>query len=148
MYNLIYVSQSTASMSAKELAAILQKSRNCNTRDGVTGLLIYKYTPAADRANFIQLLEGDKDKVQAAFQRICADKRHHTIILLEEGEIEDRNFPSWSMGFRNVAASDLVNFEGFSDLGTEHFWEQAGTKTLDSPMGMLKSFYADEFADD
>lgn len=52
------------------------------------------------------------------------------------------------MGFRNVAASDLVNFEGFSDLGTEHFWEQAGTKTLDSPMGMLKSFYADEFADD
>jgi len=148
MYHLIYVSQAARLMSEEDLAAILQKSRDYNTKDAITGLLMYKYTPTEKRGNFMQLLEGDKDKVLSAFERIKADKRHHTKVLLEQGETAARNFPDWSMGFRNVNTSDLEKFQGYSDLGSEAFWGRAKDGELTDALEMMLSFYKDEFADD
>ncbi|MGB5215245.1 MAG: BLUF domain-containing protein [Anderseniella sp.] len=148
MYHLIYVSQATRPMSEKDLAAVLEKSRDYNTEDGITGLLIYKFTPSENRANFMQLLEGPEDKVLAAFARIEADKRHHTKVVLEQGEISDRNFPDWSMGFRNADAADLENFDGYSDLGSPEFWTRAKDGELSDALDIMMSFYSDEFADD
>jgi hypothetical protein len=119
MYHLIYVSQAANPMGEPELAEILRRSRDHNGRDGITGLLIYKLAPSSNRANFMQLLEGEKEQVLNAFARIRADRRHHTKIVLEEGEIARRNFPDWSMGLRNVDESDLLRFDGYSDLGSE-----------------------------
>lgn len=148
MYHLIYVSQATRPMSEEDLASILKKSRDYNTADGITGLLIYKFTPSENRANFMQLLEGPEEKVLEAFARIEADKRHHTKIVLEQGEISDRNFPEWSMGFRNADASDLAKFEGYSDLGSPEFWTRAEDGELTDALEIMLSFYADEIADD
>lgn len=148
MYHLIYVSQAARPMSEEDLAAILKKSRDYNTKDGISGLLIYKFTPSEDRANFMQLLEGPEDKVLAAFARIEADKRHHTKVVLEQGEISDRNFPDWSMGFRNADASDLEKFDGYSDLGSPAFWTRAKDGDLTDALDIMMSFYSDEFADD
>jgi hypothetical protein len=148
MYHLIYVSQAAKPMSEEDLAAILKKSRDYNTEDAISGLLIYKFTPSENRANFMQLLEGPKDKVLAAFARIEADKRHHTKVVLEQGEIPDRNFPDWSMGFRNADASDLEEFEGYSDLGSPAFWTRAKDGELSDALEIMMSFYSDEFADD
>ncbi len=148
MYHLIYVSQAARPMSEEDLAAILKKSRDYNTEDGISGLLIYKFSPSENRANFMQLLEGPEDKVLAAFARIEADKRHHTKVVLEKGEISDRNFPDWSMGFRNADASDLEEFEGYSDLGSPAFWTRAKDGELSDALEIMMSFYSDEFADD
>ncbi len=148
MYHLIYVSQAARPMSEEDLAAILKKSRDYNTEDGITGLLIYKFTPSEDRANFMQLLEGPEDKVLAAFARIEADKRHHTKVVLEQGKIAHRNFPDWSMGFRNADAADLAGFEGYSDLGSPGFWDRARSGELSDALEIMMSFYSDEFADD
>lgn len=141
MHYLIYVSQAARPMSEEELAAILRKSRDHNQRDGITGLLIYKFAPEDRRANFMQLLEGDKASVHAAFERIAADKRHHTKIVLEEGEVPRRSFPDWTMGFRNLETSDLEGFEGFSDLGSEQFWSKARAGGLTEALELMKSFY-------
>jgi hypothetical protein len=148
MYHLIYVSQAARPMSEDDLAAILQKSRDYNNKDAITGLLMYKFTPSEKRGNFMQILEGDKDRVLGAFERIKADKRHHTKVLLEQGEITERNFPDWSMGFRNVNTADLEKFRGYSDLGSEAFWERAKDGKLTNAHEMMLSFYTDEFADD
>ena len=148
MYHLIYVSQATRPMSEDDLAAILKKSRDYNTKDGISGLLIYKFTPSENRANFMQLLEGPEDKVLSAFARIEADKRHHTKVVLEQGEISERNFPDWSMGFRNADASDLAKFEGYSDLGSSEFWARAKDGELSDALDIMMPFYSDEFADD
>ena len=148
MYHLIYVSQAASQMSEDELAAILKKSRDYNTRDGISGLLIYKFTPSENRANFMQLLEGPKDRVLAAFGRIEADKRHHTKIVLEQGEIDDRHFPDWSMGFRNADSADLASFEGYSDLGSPAFWTRARDGKLTDALDIMLSFYSDESADE
>lgn len=148
MYHLIYVSQAARPMSEEDLAAILRKSRDYNDKDDITGLLMYKFTPSEQRGNFMQLLEGDKDKVLGAFERIRADKRHHTKVLLEQGEIAERNFPDWSMGFRNVDTTDLEKFQGYSDLGSESFWQRARGGELTDALELMSSFYADECADD
>ncbi len=143
MYHLIYVSQAVQPMTETELAGILEKSRDYNRRDGITGLLIYKLAPSSNRANFMQLLEGEKADVQKAFDRIKADRRHHTKIVLEEGEIDARNFPDWSMGFRNIDEVDLATFEGYSDLGSEDFWARAHDGQLDDALDLMMSFYGD-----
>lgn len=141
MYYLIYVSQASRPMSRDELGDILKKSRDYNTRDGVTGLLIYKLTPQDNRANFMQLLEGEHSVVRGAFDRIAADERHHTKIILEEGDLEDRNFPDWSMGFQNIEADELTEFEGFADIGSETFRIKAEAGTLTGALELMKSFY-------
>ncbi len=148
MYYLIYVSQAAKPMKEQELSEILMKSRDYNTRDGITGLLIYKFTPSENRGNFMQLLEGPKAHVLGAFDRIKADKRHHTKVLLEQGELENQNFPDWSMGFRNADSSDLEKFEGYSNLGSSEFWDRAKDGKLSSALELMLSFYTDEFADD
>jgi len=148
MYHLIYVSQAAQPLTETELAGILEKSRDYNRRDGITGLLIYKLTPSANRGNFMQLLEGEKADVQKAFERIKADRRHHTKIVLEEGEIAARNFPDWSMGFRNIDEADLASFEGYSDLGSEDFWARAKDGHLDDALEIMMSFYDDSSGED
>jgi len=70
-----------------------------------------------------------------------SNKRHHTIVVIEEDSIENRLFADWSMGFRNVESEDLKHVSGFSDLGSDAFWEntQAGAKP--DALELLKSFY-------
>lgn len=141
MRYLIYVSQAAKPMGPEELAAILAASREHNRADGITGLLVYRYSPAERRGNFMQLLEGDGDRVEAAFARISADDRHHTKVVLERGGIAARNFADWSMGFRDAAAADLAGFDGFADLGSDAFWERVGGGAVGDGLKMMKSFY-------
>jgi Sensors of blue-light using FAD len=73
------------------LAGILLDARRCNSRDGITGLLICR----ADL--YLQLLEGPEDMVTAAYSRIAADDRHMDLRLLTRRPVIDRLFPSWAM---------------------------------------------------
>jgi len=147
MYHLIYVSQAERPMSEDELAAILKKSRDRNTREGISGLLIYRYAPADGRANFMQLLEGEKGQVLKAYDRIKADGRHHTKIVLEQGDIDERHFADWSMGFRNVDEADLAGFEGYSDLGSDAFWARANADDLSDALELMMSFAGEDLGE-
>lgn len=144
MYYLIYVSQAHKPMTPLELSEILQKSRARNGRDGISGLLIYKFMGEDNRASFMQLLEGEREAVEAAYERIATDQRHHTKLVLEQGEIKNRNFPGWSMGFRNVESEALSYFAGFSDLGSPDFWKRAQDGQLGDALDLMKSFYDGE----
>lgn len=130
-------------MGERELRAILEKSRDYNSRDGITGLLIYKLSESGERANFMQLLEGEKEQLDEVFKRIVADKRHHTKIILERHQIKRRNFPDWSMGFQNVKSEDLAAFEGYTDLGSDVFWHMFDEGEVSDPLDLMKSFYND-----
>ncbi|NNK78028.1 MAG: hypothetical protein HKP40_04870 [Litoreibacter sp.] len=50
-------------------------------------------------------------------------------------------FGDWSMGFKNVDAEDLAGFEGFSDLGSDAFWEKLNAGAIPEALDLLKSFY-------
>ena len=138
---IVYVSQSAKAFSTGDLGALLEHSRDRNAADDITGLLIYRYNEDFRRGNFLQVLEGPEDALADVWNRISSDPRHHTIIVLEEGESDARAFGDWSMGFRNVDEQDLAGFVGFSQLGSDAFWQDAKKQALPDALATLRSFY-------
>ncbi len=105
---LIYVSFATGDLREPELTEILRKSRENNERDSLTGMLLYK-----DR-RFMQVLEGEEAKVRTTYERILKDSRHRDVITLLEGELPERDFPDWSMGFKSLDDQTARSLPGFS----------------------------------
>ncbi len=141
MKHIIYVSQAERPLQTDELSALLEHSQARNAEDGITGLLIYRFNTDFGRGNFVQVLEGPDDKIDDVWRRISGDTRHHTIVVVQEGEIASRMFGDWSMGFKNVDEADLSGFEGFSDLGSDRFWADVTPGIADEALGLLRSFY-------
>lgn len=141
MKYIVYVSQAAKAFSTDDLARLLTYSRERNSADGITGLLVYRYNTDFKRGNFIQVLEGTDDALDDVWRRISGNPRHHTIIVLDEGESNERMFGDWSMGFRNVDESDLAQFVGFSELGSDEFWQNAKKQPVPDALSTLRSFY-------
>jgi hypothetical protein len=135
MHFLIYTSTASRLMSDVELNSLLTDCRACNSRDALTGMLLYK------DGSFMQVLEGEKERVLLTFSRIQKDTRHKDIFLLRERELERRNFDGWSMGFKSVKNSDFENELGFSQLSDELFTSHAYSEKPHIALKLLKSFH-------
>jgi hypothetical protein len=124
MLQLIYVS-TARSGEAIDLDDILARSRRNNRRDGITGLL------HAKGRRFLQALEGDSGKVEAAYARIATDPRHFALVVLSRRMVETREFGDWAMAaddgsgavvaqvaklVEGAAPSVRGTFEGFAGL--------------------------------
>lgn len=99
MFYLIYVSHAADGLKSSDLHDILNKARQNNTTLGITGLLLYK------NHRFMQLIEGREAVVRDLYQKISQDPRHRDLIVLQEGSEPKRQFPQWSMAFRDLNAS-------------------------------------------
>lgn len=110
MFQLIYVSTSVRDMSKEELLTLLDHSVENNKKNNLTGMLLY------GGGNFIQIIEGEKNKVKSLYEIIKQDNRHRGCITLVSKEVEERLFPGWSMGFKYLTENDkneigdLLNF--------------------------------------
>jgi hypothetical protein len=93
MRRLIYISSTRTTFTAGDLEEILRVSRRNNAAVGVTGLLV------AGGRRFLQVLEGAEDAIDAVFQRIKQDPRHHAVVILSRTEIAAPSFGEWSMGY-------------------------------------------------
>jgi hypothetical protein len=105
-----YVSSASIPFSNDELVDLLDISRRNNMLAGITGMLLYK------DGNFLQVLEGEKSAVKALFEKVSRDPRHKGVIPLLEGEITQRDFPDWSMGFKNLTDISLNEFPGYNEF--------------------------------
>ncbi|MDF1630160.1 MAG: BLUF domain-containing protein [Alcanivoracaceae bacterium] len=110
MYQIVYVSTATREYDRDELERILAVSRKNNSLDGVTGMLCYH------GGTFFQMLEGERDKVEAVMKRVAQDKRHYGVMVLLEQEVESRDLPDWSMAFNQVSRREAQALDGFSEL--------------------------------
>ncbi len=110
IYHLVYVSTATQPFSREQLVELLEKSRTNNAKAGVTGILLYK------EGFFIQVLEGPREAVQQIWERISRDPRHDVGATLQTGETNFRQFPEWSMGFRDLDDPTLQKLPGFSEF--------------------------------
>lgn len=89
-----YKSDAQDGVSEQTLIDILTVSRKNNTNAGITGMLLFA------RGKYFQVLEGEADVVHALFNdKIRKDPRHTNVELLAEKEIDEREFPTWAMGF-------------------------------------------------
>ena len=110
LFHLGYVSTETGHLGSAGMVKLLTDARLINTSRDITGLLLHR-----DRS-FYQVLEGAEDVVRQTFDRIEKDKRHTAIDVLFEGEVEEREFPDWQMGFLNLDSVDLETLQGYSDF--------------------------------
>ena len=98
MCKIVYVLPSFITSSAarsfghKDLESLLVEARTRNVQEKITGILLYK------NGHFLQLLEGDEENVRRIYEKITHDVRHTNVTTVVENEMNERVFPSWSMG--------------------------------------------------
>ena len=127
MRQLVYIS-SIRRNATVDPSTILAQSRRNNARARITGLLFF------DGKRFLQALEGEDAQVDATFERIQRDERHHALVVLSNRSIEVREFGEWAMAYNapgedNAEALDRVGrlaagadatvratFEGFTKV--------------------------------
>lgn len=122
--HLVYVSTAAEPMNEQDLSALLETSREMNSRSDITGMLLYK------NGRFIQLLEGHEGEVKKVFDRIRRDERHFDVELLWFRYAQYREFPDWTMGFQNLDELDTSTLKGYTpfldrDFRYENFLENS-----------------------
>lgn len=78
-------------VSNESIRDLIDHSSRKNSDAGITGLLLLC------GRHFLQVLEGPPEKVNALFQKISADSRHHTVELIEFRASAESMFEEWSM---------------------------------------------------
>ncbi|RKE02634.1 BLUF domain-containing protein [Marinifilum flexuosum] len=110
LIHIVYVSFSRNQLSELELDELLSEIRPKNLANGVTGLLLY------NDEIFIQVIEGEKDKISTLYNRLQNDNRHTNIVKILEEDIDQRSFPEWSMGYQKLSKEDSKDLPGFTDV--------------------------------
>lgn len=98
LVQIIYVSTASPLLTAADVGRIAAMSEQANLRDGITGVLLFR------GGRFVQVLEGPVPAVDACFERIAMDDRHHDLVRILRAPVESRSFPHWSMR--------VVHFDG------------------------------------
>lgn len=129
-----YVSSATRMFTSDELAAILDVSRERNTRDDITGMLIYS------DGNFIQVLEGPEARVRDTVERIRKDARHTQFTFLLDQPIGERIFAGWAMGFKNVGSVSAADGELYAALRAGRLQDVGFLRDPARTWHLLKSF--------
>ena len=119
---LVYASAATTRFSEDELIDLLGVSRKNNAELNVTGMLLFQ------DGSFLQVLEGDQEKVERLYKKIEQDRRHGSVVLLLRRDVDERGFGDWSMGYVNVDAKrigleglfDVIRSKPFAELEGDH----------------------------
>jgi hypothetical protein len=110
LFHLGYVSTEIGDLGSAGMVELLTEARRINTSRDITGLLLHR------ERSFYQVLEGAEDVVRQTFDSIEKDQRHTAIDVLFEGEVDEREFPDWQMGFLNLDGVEVGTLQGYSDF--------------------------------
>jgi hypothetical protein len=129
-------------MPSDDLLFLLNQSKNWNEGHGLTGMLLYlegKFLSKVE-GRFMQVLEGTERDVKEIFAKIKQDSRHHSLVILKQASTKERNFGTWSMGFRSINLEAHKELPGRFDLNDD-FLKSAELQQSNVPLNFLKSFY-------
>ncbi len=130
MFQLVYASTAAKLFSGGELLAHLRPYRDKNARLAITGMLLYKH------GSFMQVLEGEEETVRSLFATIRTDERHHHVMTLAALTVAARQFPDWSMGFKDLSGADASAVPGYNPSpalpppGNELSWQASVAMSL------------------
>ncbi len=93
LIQLVYISSLTlpGRLNTSMFDEVAEHARDYNEQQGITGILCY------GNGQFLQCLEGEKQKVLALQKRISSDKRHKNVEVLLLQTINRRLFIDWRM---------------------------------------------------
>ncbi len=104
MFQLNYRSIAKPGLALKDLEDILEKANTNNPARNISGCLIYHDN------SFVQILEGTKKDVLEVYKNITADKRHHSVTLLWENNVDHRFFEDWNMAYYKPDDKNMKQF--------------------------------------
>lgn len=133
MFRLVYMSKSKSPMVDAELDDILQKASMNNAAVGVTGLLVYVNDA------FFQVLEGSQTAVEAVYDKVFMDPRHHKARILQQRKVVERRFPAWTMGFCRLSGEEKGS-DQFWELSRMDFEEQIPAEAGDDLLRVMHGF--------
>ncbi len=102
---IVYFSSSVGPLQEIDLLNILQQSRHNNSKNGITGVILYV------RGSIIQVLEGEKEAVETLYKRIEQDQRHTDVVRVFSRNITQRLFTDWTMGYETITARQFENIK-------------------------------------
>lgn len=131
----IYLSRLVES-NESELRDVVTKSIANNSASGITGMLLY-----AD-GDILQVLEGERSKVDALFQKISQDKRHKDLFVVANEPIPYRQFSQWSMGYRKLRTEDQDTLNHYCAVFKSNSQKLAASARPGVALEVMKSFSA------
>ena len=137
MIHLIYISSATSWPSEDALIELLEQARARNLKQNITGMLLY------NNATYMQVLEGLEDDVNDIYNSILKDPRNTGNVVLRKEKISKRNFPNWSMGFKNLKSYSSETLLGFQDIFGGNLDKELAVKSTSKALGLLMSFAKD-----
>ena len=118
---IVYFSTWREPFQEKDLVATLELSRQNNAVDGITSVTLYV------RGNIIQVLEGQKEVVEALYARIQQDHRHTNVTKVLSRPIQKRLFAGSALAYETITTRQLEELKTVVDLGNG---EQSGKVTF------------------
>jgi len=82
----------------------------------------------------------DTFNVDEIYNSILKDPRKTGNIVLVKEEISQRNFPNWSMGFKNLESCLPDELPGFQDIFDGKLDKQLAVKNTSKALGLLMGF--------
>ena len=138
IYQLAYTSFSRLPLQEATLSDVLGASRRNNSREEITGIIMYE-----DRT-FFQVLEGEQSAVEDCYyKRIFNDPRHCRLSLYWYGLSERRVFSDWAMGYvgpHEIGRYTKDTFKSLDDLNSD---ETSPANSKDLALELAQSVYLD-----
>jgi hypothetical protein len=116
---LVYRSKATHKLGSLHLFNLLLQCRKRNRELGITGHLLYT------EEVFVQCVEGPPESIEALWQSLQRDERHHDLELLSRHPETTRRFPDWSMAFSSYAHFNKYDIPGFFPVDHEGMTQAA-----------------------
>lgn len=100
LHALIYVSRACQPMTSDDLTKLREKAATTNRTAGISGCLLYR------DGYFMQLLEGQRERVMSLYERIRVDTLHTDCRLVLESPVAMRAFRDWGMAMPNLSIAE------------------------------------------
>jgi len=108
-----YMSSQSRVMSKKSIEEFLFQVREKNKLLTITGVLLLI------QGKFVQYIEGPEEEITDVYKSISNDQRHTDLILLDSGDLEERQFKDWSMAYKEVSDKQIKGIVGEKKLDLE-----------------------------
>jgi len=108
-----YMSYQSRIMSKKSIEDFLFQVREKNKSLTITGILLLI------QGKFVQYIEGPAEEIDKVYTSISKDSRHTDMILLDSGDLKERQFENWSMAYKEVTDKQIKDIIGREELNLE-----------------------------
>ncbi len=117
LHRIIYTSKVVPSLTMADISHIMALSLAANRQHGITGLLMFS------SRHFAQWIEGESAPLQALYDNILRDHRHHGCALRDHSPIAQRQWRDWTMGVCLLDSDHACASDGAASVDADpSFW--------------------------